>query len=462
MDSKRYDLVVIGAGPGGYVAAIRAAQLGMNVACVDREQALGGTCLRVGCIPSKALLESSQRYWEAKQQLVAHGVLTGEVTLDLEVMQRRKDRIVASLTRGVAFLFKKNGIARYQGRARLVGPQRVRIEGSEPVELESSHVLIATGSRAATIPGVQLDGQFVVTSTEALGFDRVPPRLIVIGAGAIGLELGSVWRRLGAELVVLEYLDRILPPVDGEMAKLAERSLKRQGFQFRLGARVRAARVHEGQCVVEAEGMEPVLGDRVLVAVGRVPCTHGLGLDGVGVERDARGFIKVDEQFATSVPGIHAVGDVIGGAMLAHKASEEGVACVERIVTGSGHVNYDAIPAVVYTEPEVASVGKTEEELVEQGVPFRKGVFPFQASGRAAALGYTEGAVKVLAHAETDRLLGVHLAGPHASELVAEAAVALECGASSEDLARICHAHPTLSEALKEAALAVDGRAVHV
>jgi dihydrolipoamide dehydrogenase len=416
----------------------------------------------VGCIPSKALLESSQHFVQAKQQLAAHGVVTGEVNLDLAAMHRRKDRIVASLTRGVAFLFKKNKVTLYQGAARLVGSRRVVVEGSRPAELEAKHVLVATGSRAATLPGIELDGQRIVTSTEALSFEQVPRRLIVIGAGAVGLELGSVWRRLGAEVIVLEYLDRILPSTDAEMAGIAQRSLTRQGLELRLSVRVQGARVEQEQCVVEIEGAEPVIGDRVLVAVGRAACTEGLGLQAQGVACDRRGFITVDEHYATRAPGVYAVGDVIGGVMLAHKASEEGIACVERIATGYGHVNYAAIPSVVYTEPEVASVGRSEEELVEQGIPFRKGMFPFQASGRAAAIGHAEGAVKLLAHAETDRVLGVHIVGPHASELVAEAVVAIECGASSEDLARSCHAHPTLSEALKEAALAVEGRAVHV
>ena len=461
MTENAHDLAVIGAGPGGYVAALRAAQLGMNVACIEQEPALGGTCLRVGCIPSKALLESSQRYAEARDGLAAHGVRVSGVELDLAGMLQRKDRIVGQLTQGVAFLFKKNRIARYVGRARLTSATTIQVEGAEPRSLRAKYILVATGSRPATLPGVALDGQCVITSTEALALPEVPRRLIVIGAGAIGLELGSVWRRLGAEVTVLEYLPRILPTADAEMARLAQRSLKRQGLEFQLGARVLEARVEGDDVEVKVDGLGGLRADRVLLSVGRIPHTAGLGLDQLGVEQDARGFIRVDRRFATSVPGVYAIGDVIGGAMLAHKASEEGVACVEGIVTGYGHVNYDAIPAVVYTEPEVASVGKTEEQLEEAAVPFRKGVCSLKQSGRAMAMGHAEGAVKILAHQETDRILGVHLVGPHVSELVAEATLALECGASSEDLARTTHAHPTLAEAVKEAALAVDGRALH-
>jgi dihydrolipoamide dehydrogenase len=443
------------------VAAIRAAQLGLDVACVEFEEALGGTCLRVGCIPSKALLESSERYAEAQSGLGVHGISVGDVGLDLTAMMRRKAGIVTQLTKGVAWLFKQNQVKHYRGRARLAGAGSVRVEGPNPVELAAPHILIATGSRAASLPGVEVDGFRVVTSTEALAFAEVPRRLLVIGAGAIGLELGSVWRRLGADVTVVEYLDRILPTMDGEMSRLALRSFRRQGMSFELGTRVSGARIDGDECVLEIADRGELRGDRVLVAVGRAPATDGLGLEELGVACDRRGFIQVDEHFATSVRGVHAIGDVIGGAMLAHKASEEGVACVEYIATGYGHVNYDAIPSVVYTEPEVASVGKTEEQLEEARVAFRKGSFAFKASGRAAALGQTDGVVKILAHADTDRILGAHLVGPRVSELVSELVVAIECGASSEDLARTCHAHPTLSEVVKEAALAVDGRAVH-
>ncbi len=459
---SRHDLAVIGAGPGGYVAAIRAAQLGLDVACVEKEQVLGGTCLRVGCIPSKALLESSEKYQEAREELKRHGVKVAGVELDLEAMLKRKNQVVAALTKGVEGLFKKNRVTRYHGSGRIDGPGKVVVEGEDQAELEAKHILIATGSKSAQLKGVELDGDRLGTSTEALDYPEVPGHLVVIGAGYIGLELGSVWKRLGAKVTVLEYLERILPGMDEELAKEALKIFKKQGLEFQLGARVTAARVEENQCVVECEGIQPVACDRVLVAVGRVPNTDGLGLESVGIELDDNGRIPVDEHFATSAEGVYAIGDVIRGPMLAHKAEEEGIACVEGLVTGYGHVNYDAIPGVVYTQPEIASVGKTEEQLKEEGIDYRKGTFPFLANGRARSLGQTSGFVKVLAHAETDRLLGVHILGPRAGDMIAEAAVAIEFGASSEDLARSCHAHPTLAEALKEAALAVSGRAIHL
>ncbi len=461
MDTKKHDLVVIGAGPGGYVAAIRAAQLGLDAACVEKEAALGGTCLRVGCIPSKALLESSERYEEAARGLAEHGVLAGRVELDLAAMLRRKERIVAELCDGVAGLFKKNKVTRYRGRARLDGRGRVVVEGQDEAVLAARHVVIATGSTAADLPGVQLDGERIGDSTAALSYAEVPRRLIVIGAGYIGLELGSVWRRLGSEVTVVEFLDRILPGMDAEIAREALKLLKRQGIEFRLKARVRGARVAGAEAVVEVEGGEPLRADRVLVAVGRRPSTQGLGLESAGIELDEHGRIPVDDRFATAAPDVYAIGDVIRGPMLAHKAEEEGVACVEGIVTGHGHVDYDAIPGVVYTEPEIAAVGRTEEELKSAGRRFRKGVFHFRANSRARALGRIDGRVKILADAATDRVLGVHVIGPRAGDLIAEAAVAMAFGASSEDIARACHAHPTLAEAVKEAALAVDGRAIH-
>ena len=459
---KQHDLIIIGAGPGGYVAAIRAAQLGLNVACVEQVKALGGTCLRVGCIPSKALLESSEHFVAAQNSLAEHGVKVAGVELDLKALLKRKDRIVSTLTKGVEALFKKNNITRYLGHARLIGPGRVVVEaeaGNE--ELHARHILIATGSKSAELPGVVPDGDRIGTSTEALSYPEVPGHLVVIGAGYIGLELGSVWARLGANVTVLEYLDHILPGMDAEIAAEALKLFKKQGLVFHLGSRVTAARVDGEKCVVEYEGAEPVECDRVLLSVGRVPQTEGLGLEAVGLKVDAKGRIPVDEHFATSVPGIYAIGDVIHGPMLAHKAEDEGIACVERIVTGHGHVNYDAIPGICYTEPEVAAVGKTEEQLKEAGVEYRKGVFQFRGNGRARALGHVDGRVKVLADAQTDRVLGVHIIGPRAGDLIAEAAVAIEFGASSEDLARCSHAHPTLAEALKEAALAVDERALH-
>lgn len=462
MAEKHHDLVVIGAGPGGYVAAIRAAQLGLEVACVEQEPALGGVCLRVGCIPSKALLESSQLFWEAKHDLAGHGVACGDLSVDISAMQRRKEQIVTTLTRGVDALFKKNKVTRYLGRARIDGPGRVQVEGGkEPIELKAKHILIATGSRPATISGVNPDGDRIGTSTQALAYREIPKRLVVIGGGYIGLELGSVWLRLGAKVTVLEYLDRILFGVDTEIASEAKKLFTTQGFEFRLGCKVTGARVQGSECVVESEQNEPITCDRVLVAVGRVPNTENLGLESVGIELHKKGLIPVNEQFATSAEGVYAIGDVIAGPMLAHKAEEEGVACVEAIVTGHGHVNYAAIPAVVYTHPEIGSVGKTEDELKELGVDYKKGTFPFRANGRARTLGQVEGFIKILADSKTDRMLGVHILGPHAGDLINEAALALSVASSSEDLARTPHMHPTLGEAFKEAALAVAGRAIH-
>jgi dihydrolipoamide dehydrogenase len=461
--ANQHDLVVIGAGPGGYVAAIRAAQLGLNTACIDAHAALGGTCLRVGCIPSKALLEASERYHQAHHGLADFGVKVSGVELDLARMLKRKDGIVSGLTQGVAGLFKKNKVTRYHGHGRITGPGRVAVSGgSDEVELEAKHVIIATGSKVAPLRGVELDGDRIGSSTEALGYDSVPQHLVVIGAGYIGLELGSVWRRLGARVTVLEYLERILPGMDAEIAREAERTFEKQGIEFKLGARVTSATRSGDQITVGIDGHDSVQCDRVLVAIGRVPNTDDLGLGSVGIELDPRGRIPIDDHFRTYVPGFYAIGDVVRGPMLAHKAEEEGVACVEQIVTGFGHVNYDAIPGIVYTEPEIATVGKTEEELNSQNVPYKKGMFPFAANGRARALGATEGRVKILAHAKTDRVLGVHIIGARAGDLIAEAAVAIEFSASAEDIARSFHAHPTLAEAMKEAALAVDRRAIHI
>lgn len=458
---SQHDLVVIGAGPGGYVAAIRAAQLGLRVACVEKDAALGGTCLRVGCIPSKALLESSEKYVEARK-LAEHGVTVGDVGLDLPAMLRRKDKVVRELTSGVEALFKKNKVTRCTGHARLAGSGRVVVDGAAGrQELEARHIILATGSRPISLPGVELDGARIGTSTEALSYTDVPGHLVVIGAGYIGLELGSVWSRLGAKVTVLEYFDRILPGMDLEIAREAQKLLKRQGLDFRLSCKVTGARVEKDACVVEAEGMEPLRCDRVLMAVGRVPNTADLGLEAAGVQLDARGRVVVDDHFTTSAAGVYAIGDMVRGPMLAHKAEEEGIACVERIATGYGHVNYDAIPGVVYTEPEIASVGKTEEELKIAEIEYRSGAFQFRGNGRAKALGHIDGRVKILADAKSDRVLGVHIIGPRAGDLIAEAAVAIEFGASAEDIARSSHAHPTLAEALKEAALAVDGRAIH-
>lgn len=465
MESSRmtqHDLVVIGAGPGGYVAAIRAAQLGMNVACIEKENALGGTCLRVGCIPSKALLEASELYRMAQSHLSEFGVTVDGVKLDLDRMMQRKDKIVATLCKGIDGLFRKNKITRYTGHGRILAPGRVQVDGVPSTELTAKNILIATGSVSAPLKGVEIDGNLIGTSTEALAYPQVPQHLVVIGAGVIGLELGCVWARLGSKVTILEYLNRILPGMDTELATEAQRTLQKQGLEFRLGMRVTGARVEGTRCLVECEGQPPIECDRVLLAVGRLPNTGDLGLDGLNVARNNRGFIQVDRHYQTSIPGIYAIGDAIPGAMLAHKAEEEGLACAEGLAGKYCHVNYDAIPGVVYTDPEIASVGKTEEQLKEAGVPYRKGSFPFIANARAKALGKTEGRVKILAHADTDRVLGVHIIGPRAGDLIAEAATAIEFGASSEDIARTSHAHPTLAEVIKEAAFAVDGRTIHI
>jgi dihydrolipoamide dehydrogenase len=458
-----HDLVIIGAGPGGYTATIRAAQLGLNVACIEQEPALGGTCLRIGCIPSKAMLESSELFREAKEKFSQHGIVLPEVKLDLATMLRRKEQTVGILTKGVDSLFKKNKITRYLGHGRITGPGRVLLEGREETrDLQAKYILIATGSSSSPLPGVKVDGDRIGTSTDALSYPEVPGHLVVIGAGYIGLELGSVWRRLGAKVTVLEFLDRILPGMDNEIAAEAKKIFELQGLEFRLGAKVTGAKVKGNQCIVESAGAEPLICDRVLLAVGRVPNTDGLGLESVGIKLDEKRRIPTNGDFATSATGIYAIGDVIGGPMLAHKAEEEAVACVEHLVTGHGHVNYDAIPGVVYTQPEIGSVGKTEEQLKAEKVEYRKGVFPMMANSRARTLAQTEGKIKVLADAKTDRILGVHIIASHAGDLINEAAVAINFGASSEDLARSCHAHPTLGEALREAALAVDNRTINL
>jgi dihydrolipoamide dehydrogenase len=461
---SEFDLVVVGAGPGGYVAAIRAAQLGLKVACVEKEPALGGTCLRIGCIPSKALLESSERFHEAKHSFADHGITLPTVELDLPKMLKRKETIVSTLTKGIDGLFGKNKITRFKGTGRFVGPGQVVVldAAGQPGEtLSAKHIIVATGSKPFSLPGIVPDGDRIGTSTEALSYTAVPKHLVVIGAGYIGLELGCVWKRLGSEVTVLEYLDRILPGMDAEIAAEAKKVFERQGLSFRLGCKVTGAVADASGVTVSIDGAEPVRCDRLLMAVGRVANTDGLGLDVIGLATDSRGRIPVDAHFRTQVPGVYAIGDVIAGPMLAHKAEEEGVACVEALVTGYGHVNYDAIPGVCYTEPEIASVGKTEEQLKEAGVPYKKGTFPFLANGRAKALGATGGKVKILAHAETDRVLGVHILGPRAGDMIAEAVAAIEFGASSEDIARTSHAHPTLAECMKEAAMAVEGRAIH-
>ena len=461
-ENTQHDLVIIGAGPAGYVAAIRASQLGLNVGLIEKEPIMGGTCLRVGCIPSKALLESSEIYSQALNHAEGHGIQFSGISFDLKRMMERKASVVQSLAKGIEGLVKKNKITRYAGTGRITGKGHVAVtsEAGEETSVSGSRILIATGSVPTPLPGIQIDGDRVGTSTEALEYDDVPENLILIGAGAIGLELGSVWSRLGSKVTVLEYLDRILPGMDLEMARLGQRILKNQGLEFRLNTKVVGVEVRKNKCQVQIAGSDPLVSDKVIVAVGRMPFTQGLGLEEIGVKTE-RGRILVDSHFQTNVEGIYAVGDVIPGPMLAHKAEEDGVACVEAMVNGYGHVDYNLVPAIVYTSPEIASVGKTQEQLEESGIPFKKGLFPFAANGRALAGGHSEGRVKILAHAQTDRVLGVHIVGHNAGELIAEAAASMTFGASSEDIARTCHAHPTLSETLKEAAMAVDKRAIH-
>ncbi|KGQ21024.1 dihydrolipoyl dehydrogenase [Thermus filiformis] len=456
---RRHQLLIIGAGPGGYVAAIRAAQLGLDVAVVEREKALGGTCLRVGCIPSKALLETTERIYEVKKGLL--GAKVAGLELDLPALMAHKDKVVQANTQGVDFLFKKNKIQRYLGTARFLSDRKVLVEETGE-ELEAERILIATGSAPLIPPWAQVDYERVVTSTEALSFSEVPQRLIVVGGGVIGLELGVVWHRLGAEVVVLEYMDRILPTMDAELSRAAERVFKKEGLAIRTGVQVTAVLPQKGGARVELKDGEVLEADRVLVAVGRRPYTEGLHLEAAGLATDEKGRIPVDEHLRTRLPHIYAIGDVIRGPMLAHKASEEGIAAVEHMVTGYGHVDYQAIPSVVYTHPEVAGVGYTEEELKAQGIPYKVGKFPYSASGRARAMGETEGFVKVLAHAQTDRILGVHALGARAGDILAEAALAIYFKASAEDLGRAPHAHPSLSEILKEAALGAWERPIHL
>jgi dihydrolipoamide dehydrogenase len=459
-----HDVVVIGGGPGGYVAAIRAAQLGMNAAVVEKEPALGGTCLRVGCIPSKALLESSHKYELARHEFAAHGITVEGVGLDLATMLRRKDDVVGTLTKGIQALLAKNKVTRYAGTGRLAGPGRVElvstVDGSTTL-LETPRVVVAVGSRSVVLPGIEYDGDRIGTSTEALAYERVPEHLVVVGGGYIGLELGSVWRRLGARVTVLEFADRILTGIDGDIAAEALALFRRQGLDIHLGVQVTSARRAGDGCVVECRDREPIHCDRVLAATGRRPATDGIGLDTVGIETDARGFIPIDDHFRTAAAGVWAIGDCVPGPMLAHKAEEDGVACIDGLAGRFAHVDYDLVPAVVFTHPEIAAVGKTEEQLTTAGTAYVKGVFPFRANGRARTINDTTGKVKILADATSDRVLGVHIIGPAAGDLIGEAAAAMAFGATAEDIARVCHAHPTLPEALKEAALAVGGRAIH-
>jgi dihydrolipoamide dehydrogenase len=466
-----YDLIVIGTGPGGYVCAIRAAQLGLRTAVVEKNATFGGTCLNIGCIPSKALLHASELYEEAGHGFAAMGIKV-QPEFDLAAMMKYKAEGVDGNVKGVEFLLKKNKVDTHRGVGRIVAPGRVLVQpvdGGEEKTLETKAIVIATGSDVARLPGIEIDEKRVVSSTGALELEKVPEHLVVVGAGVIGLELGSVWRRLGAKVTVVEFLDRIIPGMDGEIAKQFQRILQKQGMEFRLGHKVIGVKT-DGAAPLQvqiqpAQGEGPVeaLGaDAVLVAIGRVPYTEGLGLEEAGVQIDNKRRIVIDEHFRTNVPGIYAIGDVVAGPMLAHKAEDEGVAAAEIIAGKAGHVNYGVIPGVIYTYPEVASVGQTEEELKEAGIAYNVGKFPFTANGRAKVNRQTEGFVKVLADTKTDRVLGVHIIGPDAGNMIAEAAVLMEFGGSAEDLARTCHAHPTLTEAIKEAALAADKRAIHI
>ena len=464
-----YDLIVIGTGPGGYVCAIRAAQLGMKVAVVEKRATHGGTCLNIGCIPSKALLHASELFEEAGHDFAAMGIGVSKPKLDLKTMLAFKDEVIEGNVKGIDFLFKKNKIEPFHGTARIVAPGKVEVKGAngKAETLETKNIVIATGSDVARLKGIEIDDKRVVSSTGALSLDKVPASLLVIGAGVIGLELGSVWRRLGADVTVVEFLDRILPGMDSEVARQSQRLFEKQGMKFKLGAKLTGVDSTGKRLKAKIEPAkggtaETIETDVVLVAIGRVPYTEGLGLAEAGVALDERGRVKTDAHYATNVAGIYAIGDVIAGPMLAHKAEDEGMAVAELIAGKAGHVNYDVIPGVVYTSPEIASVGKSEDDLKADNIAYNVGKFPFSANGRAKANGKTDGFVKVLADAKTDRVLGVHIVGADAGNMIAEAAVAMEFGASSEDIARTCHAHPTLPEAVKEAALAVDKRAIHM
>lgn len=462
-----YDIVIIGGGPGGYVAAIRAAQLGMKVACVEGRGALGGTCLNVGCIPSKALLTSSEKYADAAKHMAAHGIQIDGVSIDLETMMARKDKTVGDLTKGIEFLFKKNGVDYIQGWGRIIGTGRVGVTTTDgEQELNCKNIIIATGAEPSSLSGIEIDEERIVSSTGALALKDVPAKMVVIGAGVIGLELGQVWARLGAEVKVVEYLDRILPGMDSEIAKTAQRALGKSGLKFTLGRKVLGIDKGDTSLTVRMERLakqteEELEADIVLVAVGRRPFIDGLGLDDLSVQRDARGFITVDDHFQTSQSGIFAIGDCIPGPMLAHKAEEDGVACVEMIAHQNAHVDYAKIPAVVYTAPEIAGVGKTEDDLIEADIAYDKGTFAFRANSRARATGEVDGMVKVLADPHCGKIFGAHIVGPHAGDLIAELVLAMTVNATVRDVIRTCHAHPALGEAIKEACLDVLDRAVH-
>jgi dihydrolipoyl dehydrogenase len=460
--SDTYDIVIIGGGPGGYNCAIRAGQLGLKVACVEMRGTLGGTCLNVGCIPSKALLHASELFDVARTGFAALGIKTGNVELDLDTMLGQKDEAVDGLTKGIEFLFKKNGVEYIRGRGRIAGQGKVEVESEgSSTTLETRNIVIATGSEVTPLPGVEIDEKRVVSSTGALSLEAVPGKLVLIGAGVIGLELGSVWRRLGADVTVVEYLDRILPGMDSELAKTAQRTFAKQGMDFKLGTKVTGVDTSGETLAVTLEPAaggetETVEADTVLVCIGRRPYTDGLGLETVGIETDQRGFIAHDH-YRTTAENVWVVGDCTHGPMLAHKAEDEGVACAERIAGKAGHVNYNVIPGVVYTAPEIASVGKTEDELKSEGRKYKKGKFPFQANSRARTNHATDGFVKILADAETDEILGAHMIGANVGEMIAEVCLAMEFRAASEDIARTCHPHPTLTEAVRQAAMGVEG-----
>lgn len=464
---EKFDVVIIGSGPGGYVAAIRAGQLGLKTAIVEKDKELGGTCLNVGCIPSKALLTSSDHFMFAKKEAEKHGIIIGNVGVDLIKMQRRKDKVVRTMNSGVRSLMKTNKVTTFEGLGTIAAPGKVSVKSSDgkTQEIETQNIIIATGSVPVELPFAKFDGKTIVSSTEALCFTEAPKKLLVIGAGAIGLELGSVWNRLGSEVTILEFLPRIAIGFDLELSNLLQRSLTGQGITFHLETKVSAVKIDNGCATATAtRGNEELKfeADKVLVSVGRKPFSEGLGAEKVGVEFDEKKQIKVDKHFKTNVDGIYAIGDVIAGPMLAHKAEDEGIACVERIAGKDGHINYDAIAGIIYTNPELAGVGLTEERAKEKGIDYRVGKFPFRANGRAVANEDVDGMVKFVADAKTDRILGAHILQHVASELIAEAVSVIEFGGSSEDLGRTCHSHPTLSEAVKEAALNVEKRALHI
>ena len=462
-----FDLIVIGAGPGGYVAAIRAAQLGMKVACIEKEPSLGGTCLNIGCIPSKALLNSSEKFVEISNHAAEHGIKTSKIDLDLNVLMDRKTKIVKKLTTGIGFLFKKNKITHIPGMASFVDKNTISItNGKNEITASAKNFIIATGSSSIEIPNIPVDEKQIVSSTGALSLSKIPKSLLVIGGGYIGLEMGSVWSRLGSKVTVVEALDRIVPTMDGEIAKEFMKMLTKQGLEFKLAHKVSSAKSGKSGVDVEMETSDKKKikenYEIVLMSVGRKPNTEGLGLEKIGIKLTAKKSIEIKDNFQTSVEGIYAIGDVAPGPMLAHKAEEEGVACVEFINGQKPHINYDAIPAIVYTNPEIASVGKTEEQLKQEKKDFKVGKFPFMANGRALTTSASEGFVKILVDKQTDEILGAHIIGHDAGQLIAEIVTTMEFGGSAEDIARVCHAHPTTSEAVKEAALSVDGRAIHI